>query len=356
MKTKLTLLLLIIMYPSISINDPNFKNKLIQNFTANGIVVVNDVFSDNECTTYMDSILGDFVKLGTGIDLTDTNTIKKTWTDYKLPPQTRPGLFQSTMSNCGAVWTIRSHDNVKLIFETLYSHTKKKEVKDFIVSGDGINVRPGFVGPYHKPGDWAHLDQTLKGNIYKCIQGQAVLTNTTASFVASPKSHLVFEEIMEKLECDDKSNWLKFNDKQIEIVKKLITDKGGQYQIPILSKRGSFIVWASSVVHAAKLQNNCENPLPNDKYNGWRGVIYVCYRPKDEFTKAEIQKRIKVFEENRALNHWSTKMFSKKPGSRFLYSDKRHDLIELMIADPKLVYSKIGKPVLTDTQKQLIGL
>ncbi len=346
------------MYPSISINDPDFKNKLIQSFTTNGIAVINDVFDDNECTTYMDSILGDFVKLGTGINLTDINSIKNTWTEYNLPPQTRPGLFQSSMSNCEAVWTIRSHNNVKNIFEILYSHTRKKEVKEFIVSGDGINIRPGFVGPYDKAGDWAHLDQTLKGDIYKCVQGQAVLTNTTASFVASPKSHLVFEEIMEKLECDDKTNWLKFDNNQINTVKKLITDtdKGGQYQIPILSKKGSFIVWASSVVHSAKLQNKCENPLPNDKYNGWRGVIYVCYRPKEEFTKAEIKKRIMVFEENRALNHWSTKMFGKKPGSRYLYDEKRHDQIELIIMNPKLVYSKIGKPVLTDRQKKLIGL
>ena len=225
------------MYTSISINDPDFKKKLINNFTDEGIAVINDVFSDSECENYMDNIVNDFVKLGTGIDVND---IKKTWTDYNLPPQTRPGLFQTLMSNSTTVWEIRANDNVRNIFEILYSHSRKRDITEFIVSGDGINVRPGFVGPYAKGKDWAHLDQTIKGDIFKCIQGQAVLTNTSASFVASPKSHLVFEDILKKLGCDDTSNWLKFNDKQIDGVKKLITDKGGKYQIPILAKKGIF--------------------------------------------------------------------------------------------------------------------
>lgn len=347
------------MYQSISINDPNFGAKLIADFKSNGVVVINDVFTNDECDAFMDGITTDFINLGTGIKL-DTNTdIKNTWTTYNLPPQTRPGLFQSLMSNSKNIWTIRSHNNVRKIFETLYTDLRKKEMRDFIVSGDGINIRPGFVGPYatsKTKNDWAHVDQTIKNNIYKCIQGQAVLTNTTASFVASPKSHLVFDNILEKFNCTDTSNWLKFTDEQITTVKELIQKKGGQYQIPILSKKGSFIVWASTLVHSAKLQDKEEYPTNEDKYNGWRGVVYVCYRPKEEFTKAEISKRIKAFNENRVLNHWSTKMFGKKPGSRYLYLEKRHPVIETLINDPKATYIKMGTPILTDEQKKLIGL
>lgn len=342
------------MYQSISFNDPDFKTKLVNEVKSNGIAVINDVFTDIECDTHMENIINDFISLGTGIDLND---IENTWTTFNLPAQTRPGLYQMLMSNLKDVWAIRNKDNVRTIFEILYSDFKNKQVKDFIVSGDGINIKPGTIGPFIKKNakDWAHLDQTIKKDLYKCIQGQAVLTNTTASFVASPKSHLVFDNIMEKLNCNTNSNWLKFTDDQVKTIKQMIIDKGGQYQIPILAKKGSFIVWTSSTVHSAKLQDASELPTPEDKYKGWRGVVYVCYRPKEEFTKKEIDKRQKVFDENRTTNHWSQSVFGKKPGSHFAYNDKRHDIIESMIKDPTLVYAKLGKPVLTDEQKSLLG-
>jgi hypothetical protein len=321
---------------------------------ADGVVVINDVFMTKECNTYMNSIIDDFANLGTGID---KNNIAETWTTYNLPPQTRPGLFQALMSNTETVWTVRSHPNVKKIFTSLYSNLCNEEVDDFIVSGDGINIKPGFIGPFMKENtkDWAHVDQTVPNDIYKCIQGQAVLTNTSASFVASPKSHLIFDKMLTKIEHDPKSNWVKFADEDIEKVKKMVLDIGGSWQIPIMAKRGSFIVWASSVIHSARLQ--CESIIPTakDKYRGWRGVIYVCYRPKQEFSSAEIKRRKKVFDENRVTNHWGTKMFGKKPGNRFGYVTPRHDEIEKMINNPKIVYDKLGTPDLNDEQLELLG-
>ena len=342
------------MYKSISINDPEFQAKLIENFKSDGLAVINDVLDDDECFDSMNNIVNDFVKLDTGIDL---NNIKQTWIDKNLPPQTKPGLFQALMSNSDAVWKLRGNDKIRKIFEILYSNVRGKEITEFIVSGDGINVRPGDIGPFYKGEDWAHLDQTIRGNIYKCIQGQIILTNTTASFVASPKSHLVFEKILDTLKSNSKDNWLKFKNNDIATVKQLIKDVQGSYQIPIIAKRGSFIVWSSSLVHAAKLQSKCENPgVGINKYDGWRGVVYICYRPTEEFNSIEINKRRNAFEENRVLNHWSIKLFNKKPGSRFSYTTKKHDNFELMINNPKLVYDKIGKPVLSDEQKCLLSL
>ena len=89
------------MYPSISINDPKFKSKLVSTFKKNGVAVINDVFTNKECKTYMNSILNDFIKLNSDID---KNNIEGTWTTYNLPPQTRPGLFQTLVSNFQAVW------------------------------------------------------------------------------------------------------------------------------------------------------------------------------------------------------------------------------------------------------------
>ena len=342
------------MYPAISIDDAKFAKKLSKSFMENGLAVISNVFTPKECDDYMDNIVNDFVKLGSGID---KDNIADTWTTYNLPPQTRPGLYQALMSNTETVWSIRTHHNVRKIFTTLYSDLCDEKMDEFIVSSDGINIKPGFVAPFAKKNtkDWAHVDQTVPDDIYRCIQGQAVLTNTTASFVASPKSHLIFDKMLTKIEHDAKSNWLKFSDDNIEIVKAMVEKIGGTWQIPILAQKGSFIVWASSVIHSARLQSDSVSSTKKDRYYGWRGVVYVCYRPLREFSAGEIKKRKKVFEENRVTNHWSTKMFGKKPGSRFGYTDPRHPEIEKMINDPTFVYKKLGKPNLSNEQLALLG-
>jgi len=123
-----------------------------------------------------------------------------------------------------------------------------------------------------------------------------------------------------------------------------------------LAPRGSVIVWTSTTVHSAKLQDQIEKPLETDRYYGWRGVVYVCYRPKEEFTKGQIKKRVMAYEQNRTTNHWGTHIFNKKPGNRFLYNRPRHPMIERMLDDPKYVYKKIKKPALDDDQNDLIGI
>lgn len=339
------------MYKSVSLNDPDFAKKLTRRFKADGLAVITDVFTKAQCDKFMGKIIDDFVELGTGIDI---DNIEETWIAENLPPQTRAGLFQALMSNLQSVWDIRSNPNIRTIFETLYGNLKGKKQKEFIVSGDGINIRPGFIGPYVKPNtkDWPHLDQTILGNMYKCIQGQAVLTNTSASFVASPKSHLIFDKLLKKLKIDNKTNWLKFTPEQVIIAKKLVKEIGGKWQIPILAPAGSFIVWASTTIHSAKLQDKCEMPKTKDKYYSWRGIVYVCYRPQSEFSKSQLAKRVTVYKTNRTTNHWGTKMFSKRPGGRYLYVNKYHAKIEKLLDNPELI-----SPIkLNNNQKRLLGL
>lgn len=342
------------MYRSVSLNDPNFEEVIIRRFERDGLAVITDVFTGAECENWMDRILDDFENLGSGID---KNNIEETWTTYNLPPQTRSGLFQCLVSNFEAIWEIRAHPHIKTIFKTLYDYFKQADINDYIVSGDGINFKPGFVGSCHRPSsrDWAHLDQAISKNIFKCIQGQAILTNTSASFRATPSSHKCYREIIRKLDIEPKSNWLKFSPEQLPIVQEITDEHGCNWQIPILAPKGSVIVWASTLIHSAKLQDRIERPTRHDKYNGWRGVVYVCYRPREEFTEAQIKKRKLALVNNRHMNHWSLNLMNKKPGSFHLYQLDRHPEIKKFIDNPELVYDKIGAPVLTKRQKKLIS-
>ena len=55
-----------------------------------------------------------------------------------------------------------------------------------------------------------------------------------------------------------------------------------------------------------------------DEWLGWRCVVYVSYRPKEEYTENDLAIKQKAYEENLTTNHWGTKIFEKNPKiSRF---------------------------------------
>ena len=333
------------MYQAVSLQDLHFNEKCLELYQQDGFCVIQDVFTQEECNQWIESILLFFTQLGTGIDL---NNVKETWITNNLP-QTRTGLFQSIVSNMQTVWNIRSHPNIQKIFEMIYSNLHEKEIKDFIVSNDGINICPNGFGR-NDGKDWAHIDQTIKNKI--CVQGQAVLSNTTACFRASPGSHKMYDEIM-KLEnvYENDSNWHKIQN--CSEARKLIEAIDGKWQIPILAPSGSFIIWSSKTIHSARLAIREENPTLDDKWLGWRAIVYVCYRPREEFTAEELKKRASVIADNRVTNHWSTKIFPKNPRSS--YRPKYHENIEKLVKDPRLVY-RFSPLTLNEIQKRLAGL
>eukprot|EP01104_Vermistella_antarctica_P006280 TRINITY_DN16995_c0_g1_i1.p1 TRINITY_DN16995_c0_g1~~TRINITY_DN16995_c0_g1_i1.p1 ORF type:complete len:368 (-),score=55.62 TRINITY_DN16995_c0_g1_i1:59-1162(-) len=342
-------------------DQDNFATELPRLFRENGVVVIEGVFTDGEADRLMDSLVGSFEKLTVGMDRSKI----KTWQGPNALPQTRPGLFQALMSNIPPVWEIRSNDRVFNIFRTLYTNLRRKgdgdasddnEVDDLIVSSDGVNVMPnGVMGASH---DWAHLDQTSREDIFKCVQGQAVLTNTTACFRASPRSHLVLSECLTEMGVAETntSNWAMLREDKKEAVRNLVQGvEGGQWQIPIETKKGSFIVWASSVIHSARGATRIEKRDRADVWKGWRGVVYVCLRPRCEFTQEELARRKNVFDDNRTTSHWSTKIQKLLPGGRKSRKEDYSKEIQQYINNPKLVYDVLGKPVLSSRAKRLCG-
>lgn len=341
-------------------DNHSFYNYLFNELSENGYVVIHNFYSKEKCDEIMSQILNSFIKLNTNINPQD---IKNTWIPENLPPQTRPGLFQGIMCNLPCNWEARLDERLIKIFQVLYSKFRGKNIDDLIVSNDGINFRPNGLKPYANDNDWAHLDITLRNSMFECIQGQIVLANTSASFRCSPKSHKIYENILDKcgIDINDKSNWCKFDRKNHELlndIKTSIENIGGQYQIPIIEPAGSVILWLSSLVHSGKLADREEESDMMDLWKGWRGIFYICYRPREDFKKSELKKREKVVRENRATNHWGNKMFPKCTTSPYMNKNFYCPIIQKYIDEPSLYYDDTGlKPPFTnEIFKKVVGI
>ena len=332
------------------------RTRFCEIYKEYGVVVIEDVFKEEECNRLMEDIISSFEGLGTGINRNDP----KTWGGYNAPPQTRPGLFQALMSHLPSIWDTRTDPRVYLPFSILYNNLREEEDIPLIPSIDGINVKCNSTPLFdiNKSKDWPHLDQTERkredvefgsrdDNTFKCLQGQLVLTQTTASFRCSPRSHKVFNTVLDLagIKMEDKSNWCKFNIEDEELINRIkdvvINQAKGVYQMPIYVNKGSFIIWSSSLIHSAKLSDRIEDPSP-DPFLGWRGVLYISYRPREEFTPSQINKIKKYILENRVMNHWNTHVFSKLPGGRYQSSIKRAPTLIKIIQDPTLVFTTLN--------------
>lgn len=249
--------------------------------------------------------------------MTDTFEIEK-WKLFNLPYGPRYGMYQGLVGHCPTIWKLR--EKVAPIFAEKWDC----ETTDLITSIDGASVFPPM---YRKTNDWPHIDQTGEG--LKCYQGQVVLTNTTASFVCTPRSHLKHQEVVDLY--DAKDNWCK-----VPEAKELFDE----WQIPIIAKAGSMILWDSRLIHSAKRQDRGDD--------SWRCVVYICQRPKSHYTKRNLTTIKNAAINGRTTNHWGSRTFPKK-----FHRQKRNDIIDEYSENPeKLSYIKHMTPLM----KSLCGL
>ena len=341
----------------------NFKTlnleKMVQDIKSDGVVVIENVYTKPQCDKFMDQTMSAIENLNTGID---RNSIKKTWKKNNLPNMSKYGLFQGILGHIEPVWEVRKNQEIKKIFEAIYrdvrgrndqENDQEKEIP-LTVSIDGINFQPNNVGPVANKNDidWAHVDQTTYNDPFKCIQGSVALSNTTAGFMCSPKSHLVLNEILKINEISenppDLSNWKRYPRDKIEEIRNLVegenSNVGGKYQIPIIVPAGSLILWFSSTTHSARVKTKNEKKSKDDAWLGWRGVYYISYRPTEEFSEEELDLIEENTRNNYSMNHWSTATFSPFPSTKFEVGLEKnfHENIQELMGEPKLLFEKSG--------------
>jgi hypothetical protein len=344
--------------------DDNFviSQESLQKLKDDGVLIIENVFSEKECDAYCAEIVKCFTQISPKlhVDMRTGKADEMTWKPANLPPMPRSGLFQAIVSVFPPVLEIRSHEKIKSIFSQVYSFLRESPQTSFFTSMDGINVRP-HIPAYQtdKSKDWAHLDQTIRNNPYLCVQGQIVLSNTTACFRASPKSHLLHDQILDKFAVNSKDNWFKLDNSKYGELKEMVESIGGQWQIPIRAPRGSVILWLSSLIHSAMTQSKEKlskcGVCKNDIWRDWRMVVYVCYRPKEDVRNRKVHaKRLKkCLNEGRVTNHWGERMFPKK---LFREHVERDSSIQIYVDDPQKARILFENAVTSDVAKKFVAL
>jgi len=270
-----------------------------------GVVVIKNYFKKPE--KYKKRLVKWLINLSDG--LTENGS---TWIPANMPYGPRRGMMQSLIGHCPTVWRLR--EKMYPLFCQLHN------TEDLYTSIDGASIHPPIYG---NKKDWPHIDQTMEEPW--CIQGQAVLSSSTATFRCTPKSHLKLKEILEVCgKEENKSNWLKFNDEQVGQLKEMFK----WWQMPIYAPAGSVILWNSKTIHSA--QRNLEGD------ESWRCVVYVCMRPQNQFTKRNLTTLKRSVRECRTTNHWGTRMFSKRQGS-FRGMHNRIESVEDYTDDPEQI-------------------
>merc|ERR1719238_578926 len=125
---------------SISYNDENRSPRIGEILKEFGVVVINDVFSNEECYNHMEGLVNGIEIISPQISSKTFSQLKKTWNDTNVMPQAKPGLFQHGYSFLG--WPVRGSPQVNTVFKDAYSALRGNPVTELVTSLDGINVRP----------------------------------------------------------------------------------------------------------------------------------------------------------------------------------------------------------------------
>jgi len=293
--------------PEIYLNDHN-QLKIHQTLEKYGVAVLLDYFTPEQAQTWKTDIINWLASKSGDLDPEKPQT----WVSKNMPYGPRHGMMQSIISHAPTFFEIR--EALYPLFSDLWQTNK------LYTSLDGASIHPPIYET-KKTKDWPHIDQTRTD--VKCIQGQAVLSDSTAVFRCTPGSHLKHQEILELCnKVGDRTNWCKLNEPQIKIIKSWFADN--RWQIPIYSPPGSVVLWYSNTIHSAARNQ------PKDQ--GWRTTVYVCMRPTDQYTKQNINSVRNAALSGRTTNHWGTKTFPKRPG--FYLQPKRSEAIEDLTDNP----------------------
>jgi hypothetical protein len=193
------------------------------------------------------------------------------------------------MANSDVMWDIRTHPNIRTIFEHVWNTT------DLISSFDGIGMR--------KSGEKGlelgfHVDQDSTEDGMRAIQGVLALSRSdslTGGTVILPASHFHHSDLVSRIPSSG-DNWVETGHWQfIEVPDNdSIFEKCSAPVQPSLEP-GDLLLWDSRTVHAVSPPTDIQTE---------RSVAYICLGPRKFATPKTLRQRMKAFELGIHGTHW----------------------------------------------------
>ncbi len=207
------------------------------------------------------------------------------------------------MGQSAFMWNIRSHRQVKRVYERLWNRS------DLLVLFDGCGIFRdwSYNETWKTENGWNHVDQNPNAKPNRCcVQGFVSLTNQNESkggLIVYPKSHLRFSELQG---LGNKSR-----DFVIIPSTHSIFDGGRAIGKLIHCNAGDLVLWDSRLIH-------CNSPATvpktrNGEVDLLRIVAYVSMSPinlvSKQYTLDEFRfQREEMVKNNCTLTHWSTEL------------------------------------------------
>jgi hypothetical protein len=236
----------------------DFEDEAVRKLTQCGVVVLENVFTPEECAHHREQLVETLLGLSDGVTREELVRGGDELAG-RLLPTARAGMYGSRLSNSTAMWSVRTQRNVRIVFEALYSKLRGEPVTKLVSSIDTVEIRPDGQlragRAWGEAADRPHLNTTKYGNPYSCIMGQAILGGNISGVRVSPGSHHVYEDVLRTCAINpgDDSDWCAVDDAAFDAVRELITEEaGGVFQMPIAAPEGSLVLWLASTLHSAR--------------------------------------------------------------------------------------------------------
>lgn len=202
------------------------------------------------------------------------------------------------------IWDLRQNPKCIAPFAKLWNCAPE----DLLVSYDGasFHMPPETTNIGKRRTTWFHSDQSYLRPDFECVQSWVTAMDVNdgdATLAFFEKSHLFHEEIRNKFNIVDKSDWYKVSEEQI----KYYIDAGCEERY-IRCPKGSMVFWDSRAIH-------CGVESTRRDHKNFRCVAYMCYTPRIYASRAQLKKKQVAFETLRTTSHWphKVKLFPKLP-------------------------------------------
>lgn len=310
------------------------KNEIMKTINKYGVAVIPKILNNTEINNMNDGMWNYLEHITTNFTIPISRNNKKTWRSfYDLYPLHSMLIQHWNVGHAQHVWDLRQNPKIVDVFAKIWDVNNDELVSSF--DGCSFHLPPEETNRgYFRNNYWFHTDQSYTRNGFECIQSWITgydVNEDDATLAFLKGSNNYHTDFRNTFNITDKDDWYKIN----ETEQKFYLDKGCEIK-RISCPAGSMVLWDSRTIHCGS------EPIKGRANQHLRNVSYICMMPRKMTSKANLDKKVKAFENMRTTTHWAnrTKLFSKTPRT---YGNELPNIKE------------IEPPVLTELGKKLAG-